>query len=910
MADIVTPASEPVPPPAASTQPSFRRGFVKQVLSGDAVVLQGQPTNGPPPETTVYLSNVVAPRLGKRPTETTTATVDEPFAWDSREFLRKKIVGQMVTFMKEYTAASGRDHGKIYLGGTNPDNAENVTESGVAAGWLEVRPGRIADEYVTKLLELQDQAKAAGRGKWGSSSDAIREVKWIIENPRQLVDQYKQKPVDAVVEMVRDGSTLRVMLLPSFEYITLQLSGVRAPATRSGTDGKPELYAEEAKFFVEQRLLQQDVQVILESTSNQNVVGSVIHPKGNIAESLLREGYAKCVDWSIGLCSGGAEKLRAAEKQAKDKKLRLWKTYQPSAGSALSGDKKSFTGKVVEIIMSDAMMVTKPDGSEVKIHLASVRLPRDADEKPSVGRQFRPLYDIPFMFQAREFLRKRLIGKTVSVTVDYIQPKSDQFPEKTCCTVKIGELNIAEALILKGLSKVVRHRSDDENRSSEYDALLAAEANAEKSKKGLFADKTADKKDTLRIQELQGDLARSKQFLPYLQRSTRAEGVVEFIASGSRLRIYIPKETVVITFLLGGINCPKSGRPGPGGVTAPSEPFADEATAFTRHLVLQHEVEIEVEGLDKMGNFIGYLFVIPEGGGKAQNLSELLLDQGLASLHFTAERSGHYNQLAAAEQRAKAARRNIWQDYKEEEAVPDEVLVQQNDASERRISYKKVAVTDITKGTLNFAAQLVEDGAKLEKMTAELREYLRQHPPMTGAFTAKRGDLCAAPFSVDGLWYRAKVESIRSGQAEVLFIDYGNREVVPASSLTQLPSGFAHIPAGAKEYGLALVAIPNDKEYGLQCEDALQQLLFSVPTAEINVEYKVGSIEYCQVMIECAGKRLDVGKTLIEDGFALVEKRKEQRLQTMLAEYENAEQRARRERRNIWEFGDFTGSDL
>lgn len=170
-------------------------------------------------------------------------------------------------------------------------------------------------------------------------------MKWVIDNPRQLVDQYKQQPVDAVVEMVRDGSTLRVMLLPSFEYITLQLSGVRAPATRAGTDGKAELFSEEAKYFVEQRLLQQDVKVVLESTSNQNVVGSVIHPKGNIAESLLREGYAKCVDWSIGLCTGGAEKLRTAERQAKDKKLRLWRTYQPSAASALSADKKAFTGR-------------------------------------------------------------------------------------------------------------------------------------------------------------------------------------------------------------------------------------------------------------------------------------------------------------------------------------------------------------------------------------------------------------------------------------------------------------------------------------------------------------------------------------------------------------------------------------
>lgn len=46
---------------------------------------------------------------------------------------------------------------------------------------------------------------------------------------------------------------------------------------------------------------------------------------------------------------------------------------------------------------------------------------RDADGLlPSATRQFRPLYDIPFMFEAREYLRKRLIGKVVTVTVDYI----------------------------------------------------------------------------------------------------------------------------------------------------------------------------------------------------------------------------------------------------------------------------------------------------------------------------------------------------------------------------------------------------------------------------------------------------------------------------------------------------------
>lgn len=37
-----------------------------QVLSGDAVVVRGQPKGGPPPERTVCLSNIVAPKLARR----------------------------------------------------------------------------------------------------------------------------------------------------------------------------------------------------------------------------------------------------------------------------------------------------------------------------------------------------------------------------------------------------------------------------------------------------------------------------------------------------------------------------------------------------------------------------------------------------------------------------------------------------------------------------------------------------------------------------------------------------------------------------------------------------------------------------------------------------------------------------
>lgn len=96
--------------------------------------------------------------------------------------------------------------------------------------------------------------------------------------------------------------------------------------------------------------------------------------------------------------------------------------------------------------------------------------------------------------EAREFLRKKLIGKHVKVTVDYVKPRDGEFDERECVTVRFGgnnscviipkfcsvldyfpTRNVAEQLIQKGLASVIRHRRDDEDRSVEFDKLMVAE---------------------------------------------------------------------------------------------------------------------------------------------------------------------------------------------------------------------------------------------------------------------------------------------------------------------------------------------------------------------------------------------------------------------------------------------------
>ncbi|KAF6771918.1 hypothetical protein AHF37_09691 [Paragonimus kellicotti] len=316
-------------------------GIVKQVLSGDSIVIRDRPVDGPPPERTIVLSNIVCGKLARRPTiNIPNGVVDDPFAWQAREFVRSKLIGKEVCYTVETELPSGRTYGCVYLG--KSANGENIARSLLEEGLAELRKlnAPAADKNATyqQLLAAEESARSLGKGRWSpNQSSAVRDVVWSISDPKSFVDKRKRQQTRGIVEYVRDGSSMQLTLLPdvpgsnTFYNIMLSLSGVRAPVIRM-EDGKqvPEPFGLDAQFFVESRLLQREVTVLLESSMNQNFIGSVLHPNGNIAEVLLREGLAKCIDWYLNLVSvpGAADAYRAAERLAKERRLRLWKDYQ------------------------------------------------------------------------------------------------------------------------------------------------------------------------------------------------------------------------------------------------------------------------------------------------------------------------------------------------------------------------------------------------------------------------------------------------------------------------------------------------------------------------------------------------------------------------------------------------------
>jgi staphylococcal nuclease domain-containing protein 1 len=352
----------------------------------------------------------------------------------------------------------------------------------LSAGYARVRDAASsADEESLRTLETQ--AKEAKVGLWAdeASPTARPEVSFGMSGDAAqafLVEQ-RGKEIDAIVESVRDGSTMRLRLIlpgtpapapaPSaptpegeevegaseqanaeasssaapapaahqrHQFVTLSLAGLKAPKTSSdAATYAAEPLAEESKFFVESRLLQREVKCVLISSpasigqspmpgapngnngaaSNGSqasapafFIGLVRAPQGSIGDFLVQAGLAKVLDWHAGLLSSfsGLDKLRAAEKAAKDGRKGIWESFQqptraappssngaaqatapagPSAAALLKG--KTFQAVVTRVWSGDSVSIVESGdanvfgGGERRVQLSSVRAPRATDPK-------------------------------------------------------------------------------------------------------------------------------------------------------------------------------------------------------------------------------------------------------------------------------------------------------------------------------------------------------------------------------------------------------------------------------------------------------------------------------------------------------------------------------------------------
>ncbi|KAI9226927.1 MAG: hypothetical protein DHS80DRAFT_32268 [Piptocephalis tieghemiana] len=843
----------------------MQRAIVKAVPSADSLLLRArQPdaAGGPPPERLISLSNLTGPRFGSQ----RTGTPDEPFAFEARDALRRLVIGKDVLFHIEHSTSTGRQYGHVWIPPSQaspaPPPGLSVAEAMVKAGWCRVRDSardsRASEEdpALQSLLLLEHQAQQDARGIWTSpeAPKVNRSFHYSSpDDPRSFLQTYKGKELQGIIEQVKDAATLRIqLLLPSpsspssitHQYITMALSGLKVPAIDAGPDGSgPEPLAEEARYFVESRLLHRGVHIRLEGTTGGYILlGTVIHPAGSIVEAILSQGLGRIVEWSVALSHDGPDRLYAAQGRAQERGLGLWRREGgglPSSSSSPSSKPPSSKEAIVTKVYSgdsvDLLPISsdgKENGTERRVFLSSIRSPRVKD----------PL-EAPFVEEAKEFLRKRLIGQKVQVRTDY--HKDDR--EFVSLTTKKGQ-DAGGLMVGRGLARVIRHRRDDEDRSPLYESLLEKETMAQEQVQGLHkfqGDKAPSSSSSslpevpAPLRDISESVTKAKAMLSTLQRGSKSlDAVVEYVVHAGRYRLRIPKESCKLTLVLSGIRVPRSS----GSKAGPPEPFGDDASTWaTRHL-LQRDVTLTVEGVDRTGAFIGTLSLpkkkdhLPGAVTDSEDWEEAgvagsLVALGLAYIHsYAKDTSAFGSALEKADQSARKRRLGVWS-LEEPEPEKDTIQPQpsSHDASPTIPQYLDLVITDIAdQGRLTILL-LGSSSAQLNALMQDLSLSIPSAPSLS-LDQIKVGQVLAAQFSQDHVWYRARVKAkLRTADTvEVQYIDYGNSEELSIHHLKALPDScdLSHLPPQAHEATLAYLRLPSHAEpYGEEAQERLKELL-------------------------------------------------------------------------------------
>lgn len=944
MATTIAP-NVPVANPMRTVLPSHGLATVKSVLSGDTVVLTGRATV-PGQKTPVVIftfERVTAPRMASK----ANGNIDDPGAFPAREWLRQLCVGKQVAFetRKQGATAGDRVYGLLFMPSPNGDDTKmNIAVEAVRVGHATPKvliqaedenaiaveqDGDPVVEYERALNSALQEAKVNGVGVH-SLSPLVRPIKNAGEEFQtlELIETVKKfcvgNTVTCVIEYIFDGSRFRVHVTDpelkeaglQYANFTLILGGVASPRVgnpRLDPPTKSEPFADQARAFVEARLLHRELKIALHGTDKSGIcaVGTVLHPRGNIGVELLKNGLARVSDWSARMMNPlDIPAFRVAENNAKRTNLGVWHSYAPPQ---LSGDSE-IIGQVIEVLTGDTVAILPAgqaydsDTKLKKVSLASVRSPRVGNEK--TGKP-----DEPYATECKDRLRVLCTGKSVQVKIHYERdiPMGQNTEKRQFGTISVGKReDVGEVLVTEGLAATQHHR-DDEEKSPRYDLLVAAENAAKTAKKATHSPKEYKKSTTNDLT----DPKKAKAYSGSLMRAGKLKAIVEYVFNGSRYKAFVPSENCHIIFALENLKSPQPSAPSSvisRGQARPAEPFGDASKRHARLSVLQRSVEIFCKGVTMGGVITGELFV--GGGAQRRDFGLEMVGAGLASVDQRKIDYGEASKtIVDAQAHAKSNKVGLWSTYKEKIEPTAKVAIK---AKEKNVTVK---LSEIRNGS-NFFVQYVGEEAA-DVIDKSMRIFTADNGTTGAPCDLKNGKVVAALFD-DGtgkLWYRAKILERRGPKARVLFVDYGNVSTVSVATQLRpldLQLGVDRIPAIAKEAVLALtVTRPLDDDDGVNAARFLQQSCWGKEiTGRIFCENEGKLV----IALYEPGTTTSINEKLVTEGLARVSRKKEidvlcekvvrpNSLTDFAGDLNLSESTARKSRVGMWRYGDIGDDD-
>ncbi|XP_019849024.1 PREDICTED: uncharacterized protein LOC100635893 isoform X3 [Amphimedon queenslandica] len=142
---------------------------------------------------------------------------------------------------------------------------------------------------------------------------------------------------------------------------------------------------------------------------------------------------------------------------------------------------------------------------------------------------------------------------------------------------------------------------------------------------------------------------------------------------------------------------------------------------------------------------------------------------------------------------------------------------------------------------LGFSCQLEENSNSLSLLVSQMTEHYNDPSTPTKPVKPVPGTCCAALFDQDSLWYRGRILCVDgSDSIEILFIDYGNKELIMLKNTRDLLSKYLSLPIQAVSCSLTGIkedVITDDliTYFQDQCLDNQYQCQFKLSDAVSSV---------------------------------------------------------------------------
>ncbi|MCP8715867.1 MAG: thermonuclease family protein [Asgard group archaeon] len=880
---------------------------VKNVLSGDSVVLVPSKTNQfPPPERLLTLEHV-------RP-------IDE---FESKEYLRQLLIGKEIKF-KVSAKAANREFGDIQA-----PIFKSLIEYLLSQGYVKLRDGENAEsnDYIYELSQIENAAKLKQAGLWADKHTPIE----IVPVTEEIINRSQSKPVKLIVEKVISGDRIVGRLILNKKQqaqTTLLLAGLKAPRTDDTTQpAHITKVAQQAKQFVEDKLLTTKAELtasIIGESQSGVPIAIINHSSGNnIHEKLLESGFAEIVDWQSTLIGSSAMSgLRKAEQTAKALGKGIFANATVAKKPAVASGSKLRPGNTIanvtiaKVINADTLLIRLPHSDEeVTVQLASIRAPKPNDSTVTTDSSKQQA----LVSTAREFVRQQVIGKQGSLYVDgYREANKDLGLEaRLLVSFKYGNTDLSELIVTNGFGTVIKHnKATQHERSMNWDKLVELEEEAKKtSKKGIYGDLNKVLTVGTRIIDASENFTKAKTFLNGFKQKGRISGYyVEFVPSTSRVKLFNPKEGMKLTLILGGLSNDKH------------DSLNEEGVKFLNKKFLQRPVEFEIYDTDKLGGFIGNLYA---NANALTPVQQQLLEQGIIKIHEYAVNS---NPAAAAlikaEEDAREAKKGVWANYDpakvEKELAETTARLESANLEAAKPKFFDIEVVDIdpSTGVLSFHLLDATTTQKFAQFKQAFQQFHSQTPsasqsspdlPVKLSKGPRKNEFVSAKFSDNGKFYRAKVINFdkSSGRYEVKHLDFGNVDKVPLSSLRVLPDRFnvTNFPVFAHTTTLQNLRLPPSKptDYLTDAVYALEDLVYD---RKLVISALPGvSAEYEGVLYDAEQSLTDssytINKQLVKEGWGVVDTKI---VKPAVKEYVNeliaAQREAKSKHLGCWEFGD------